>query len=285
MHTAHYAGAGGLQLAADVWDGRREPYILFIPGGGQTRGAWRRTAVGMAAKGFGVVSLDLRGHGESEWARDGDYSIDAFVGDVRAVAATLPAPPVLVGASIGGIAALIAVGESTEPPARAVVLVDVAPNMSNEGLDRIRCFMTAGARGFDAVEQAAEAVARYRPQPRRSASGGLRSHLRVGPDERYYWHWDPAFHGASKQRAAAGMLARMAAAARSVRIPALLITGARSEVVSREAALDLQRLIPGAHSVEIANAGHMVAGDENEVFDAAVGRFVDGLALSHPSNT
>jgi pimeloyl-ACP methyl ester carboxylesterase len=81
------------------------------------------------------------------------------------------------------------------------------------------------------------------------------------------------------------MLARMAAAARSVRIPALLITGARSEVVSREAALDLQRLIPGAHSVEIANAGHMVAGDENDVFDAAVGRFVDGLALSHPSNT
>ena len=285
MRTAHYAGAGGLQLAADVWDGRREPYILFIPGGGQTRGAWRRTAVGMAAKGFGVVSLDLRGHGESEWARDADYSIDAFVGDVRAVAATLPAPPVLVGASIGGIAALIAVGESTEPPARAVVLVDVAPNMSDEGLDRIRCFMTAGTRGFDAVEQAAEAVARYRPQPRRSASGGLRSHLRVGRDERYYWHWDPAFHGASKQRAAAGMLARMAAAARSVRIPALLITGARSEVVSREAALDLQRLIPGAHSVEIANAGHMVAGDENEVFDAAVGRFVDGLALSHPSNT
>jgi pimeloyl-ACP methyl ester carboxylesterase len=51
MRTAHYAGAGGLQLAADVWDGRREPYILFIPGGGQTRGAWRRTAVGMAAKG------------------------------------------------------------------------------------------------------------------------------------------------------------------------------------------------------------------------------------------
>lgn len=285
MRTAHYAGAGGLQLAADVWDGRREPYILFIPGGGQTRGAWRRTAVGMAAKGFGVVSLDLRGHGESEWARDADYSIDAFVGDVRAVAATLPAPPVLVGASIGGIAALMAVGESTEPPARAVVLVDVAPNMSDEGLDRIRCFMTAGTRGFDTVDQAAEAVARYRPQPRRSASGGLRSNLRVGPDERYYWHWDPAFHGASKQRAAAGMLARMAAAARSVRIPALLITGARSEVVSREAALDLQRLIPGARSVEIANAGHMVAGDENEVFDAAVGRFVDGLALSRPSNT
>ncbi len=103
MRIAHYAGAGGLTLAADVWDGRREPSILFLPGGGQTRRAWRRTAVGMAAKGFRVVSLDLRGHGESEWARDADYSIEAFVSDIRAVSATLPAPPVLVGASIGGI--------------------------------------------------------------------------------------------------------------------------------------------------------------------------------------
>jgi len=278
MHTAHYAGAGGLKLAADVWDGPREPGILFIPGGGQTRNAWRRTAAGMAAKGFGVVSLDLRGHGGSEWAGDGNYSIDAFVDDLRAVAVTLPSPPVLVGASIGGIAALIAVGESTEPTARAVVLADVAPTMSTAGLDRIRSFMTAGTHGFDTVEQAEEAVARYRPQRRRSASGSLHSQLRLGPDNRYYWHWDPAFHAASKQRAAAGMLARMADAARAVRMPALLITGARSDVVSRDAALDLQRLIPGARSVEIANAGHMVVGDENQAFDAAVGRFVEGLA-------
>lgn len=285
MHTAHYAGAAGLTLAADVWDGPREPYIVFIPGGGQTRSAWRRTASGMAAKGFAVVSLDLRGHGESEWPGDADYSIDAFVDDVRAVAVTLPSPPVLVGASIGGIAALIAVGESTKPTARAVVLVDVAPTMSDAGLARIRSFMTSGTQGFDTVEQAEEAVARYRPQRRRSASGSLRSHLRVGPDERYYWHWDPAFHAASEQRAAAGMLARMAEAARSVRIPALLITGARSEVVSRDAALDLQRLIPGAQSVEIANAGHMVVGDENQAFDAAVGRFVDELALCQASGT
>jgi non-heme chloroperoxidase len=232
----------------------------------------------MAAKGFPVVSLDLRGHGESDWAGDGNYSIDAFVDDVRAVAGALPSPPVLVGASIGGIAALIAVGESKEPAARAVVLVDVAPTMSDAGLDRIRSFMTAGIRGFDTVEEAEEAVARYRPQRRRSASGGLGAHLRRGPDDRYYWHWDPAFHAASKQRAAAGMLARMADAARAVRMPALLITGARSDVVSRDAALDLQRLIPGARSVEISNAGHMVVGDENQAFDAAIGRFVDELA-------
>jgi pimeloyl-ACP methyl ester carboxylesterase len=286
VHTAHYAGAGGLKLMADVWHGHRNLIILFIPGAGQTRRAWRRTAGGMAGQGYGVVSLDLRGHGESGWARDADYSIDAFVGDVRAVAAALPAPPVLVGASIGGIAALIAVGEATEPVAHAVVLVDVAPNMSEQGLDRIRAFMAAGTHGFETVDDAAQAIARYLPNRARARADqrGLAHYMRLAADGRYYWHWDPAFHASSKQRAAAGMLARMDTAARSVRIPTLLITGARSEVVSSEAALDLKRLIPGAQSVEIANAGHMVAGDENEVFDAAVVRFVDGLSPCHPSH-
>ncbi len=277
MRTALYEGGGALKLAADVWDGERNPVVLFVPGGGQTRLSWRRTAARLADRGHRVVAMDLRGHGESEWARDSDYSIDAFVADVGAVAAALPAPPVLVGASIGGIAALIAAAESRPPIARALVLVDVAPTMSDEGLDRIRAFMSAGAEGFATVEAAADAIARYLPHRARGASRRLGNHLRVGIDGRYYWHWDPAFHAASPQRAAAGMLARMGAAADAIGIPTLLITGGRSEVVTRAAARDLANRIPGARSVEIAAAGHMVAGDDNELFDAAVERFVDGL--------
>jgi non-heme chloroperoxidase len=283
MHTAHFAGSGGLTLAADVWAGDRSPGVLLLPGGGQSRLSWRRTAASLAARGHGVVALDLRGHGDSDWARDGDYSIDAFVADVRSVVAALPAAPVVIGASIGGIAALIAVAESHPCKAQALVLVDVAPSMSEEGLDRIRNFMSEGARGFATVDQAAEAIARYLPPRQRRAPGaGLGNHLRLGTDGRYHWHWDPAFHSASSRRSAEGMLARMGRAAGSIRIPTLLITGARSEVVSRAAALDLAQLIPGAETIEVAGAGHMVAGDDNEVFDASLARFVDGLALEAP---
>jgi pimeloyl-ACP methyl ester carboxylesterase len=284
MHTAHYTGSGSIKLAADVWEGDRNPSVLFLPGGGQTRLAWRRTAGSLAGRGYRVVAMDLRGHGASDWAGDADYSIDAFVADIGAVVAALPVVPVLVGASIGGIAALIAAAETHPCVAQALVLVDVAPAMSEEGLDRIRDFMSAGIRGFATVEEAAEAIARYLPHRRRRAAGGLGNHLRVGADGRYYWHWDPAFHAASRQRSAAGMFARMGRAARSIGIPTLVITGARSEVVSRAAALDLARVIPGAQSIEVAGAGHMVAGDDNEVFAAVVGRFVDGLALCHASN-
>jgi pimeloyl-ACP methyl ester carboxylesterase len=273
------AGRGGLRLAADVLGDSRNPPILFFPGAGQTRHSWRRAA-GELAQGYYVISFDLRGHGESDWALDGDYSIDAFVGDVLAAINTLSSPPVLIGASIGGIASLIAIGESDERLARGLVLVDVVPHMPSEGLDRIRSFMTAGAGGFESVEQAAAAIAQYLPHRKRSTSGeGLGRNLRRAKDGRLYWHWDPAFHAGSQQRADQGMLARMQAAASAIRIPTLLVSGTQSEVVNREGVRQLMHLIPHAIWLPIEGAAHMVAGDNNDAFRAVVSQFIAGLFL------
>jgi pimeloyl-ACP methyl ester carboxylesterase len=275
----NFAGAGGLRLAADVLGNSKHPSIVFAPGAGQTRRAWRRTAGALALRGHHVISLDLRGHGDSAWAADGDYSIDAFIGDIRAVMTALPDPPILVGASIGGIACLIAAAEYPAPPARALVLVDVVPTMPGAGLDRIRAFMDAGAGGFTDIDAAAAAVARFLPhRPYTGSSDGLKHNLRRGSDRRLYWHWDPAFHAGSKQREAGGMLARMAAAARCLRIPALLVSGARSEVVNREGAAQLLKLMPQAQWIQVAGAAHMVAGDQNDSFDTAVSEFVHRLS-------
>jgi pimeloyl-ACP methyl ester carboxylesterase len=282
-----FAGTGGLRLAADVLGDSRHPPLVFIPGAGQTRRAWRRAAAIFAARGHYVVSLDLRGHGQSDWARDGDYSLDAFVGDVVAVVRTLHAPPILVGASIGGIASLVAIGENALP-ARGLVLVDVVPNMPGEGLDRIRAFMAAGAAGFANIEEASAAVASYLPHRARSdrtrsGSGvGIENNLRRGGDGRHYWHWDPAFHAGSKQRAATGMFERMAAAASATHIPTLLVSGAQSEVVNREGVEQLLRLMPQATWLQVPGASHMVAGDRNDVFSAALDDFTTRLSAASP---
>lgn len=274
-HGAFFAGAGGLRLAADVLGDSRSPPVVFFPGAGQTRRAWRRAAGVFANQGYYVISLDLRGHGDSDWASDGDYSIDAFVGDVLAVIEPSFAPPILVGASIGGIASLIAIGENAEPLARGLVLVDVVPNMPGEGLDRIRAFMAAGSGGFASIDEASAAIASYLPHRKRPKSGkGLENNLRRGSDGRLYWHWDPAFHAGSQQRANRGMLARMEAAASAIRIPTLLVSGARSEVVNREGVEQLMRLIPQAQWLPVQGAAHMVAGDENDLFTAAVSEFI-----------
>jgi pimeloyl-ACP methyl ester carboxylesterase len=270
VRRAEFRGAGDILLAADAVGRPGDPCIVLLPGGGQTRLAWRRSAEKFAQRGYYVLSFDLRGHGESAWAADGDYSIDAFAGDVTCIARQAPAGTVFVGASIGGIAALVAAGESPGCIARALVLIDVVPRMPEEGLDRIRAFMSAGAAGFASLEEAAATVRAYLPHRPQRAARALRNNLRAGQDGRFYWHWDPAFHAGSRQRAEAGMLRRMEDATRGVAVPVLLVCGERSEVVDERAVAHLPQLLPHAKAVRVANAGHMVAGDRNDAFAAAV---------------
>jgi pimeloyl-ACP methyl ester carboxylesterase len=150
------------------------------------------------------------------------------------------------------------------------------PNMANAGLDRIREFMRSGSAGFASVAEVSAAVARYLPHRRRAGNSlnGLRKNLRAHSDGRLYWHWDPAFHAGSGQRSEQGMFTRMAAASGRIRIPVLLVSGARSEAVDHAAGSRLMQLIPQAEWVQVPDATHMVAGDSNDVFSAAVSEFV-----------
>ncbi|WP_256326568.1 alpha/beta fold hydrolase [Pseudomonas sp. NFACC13-1] len=267
-----------MRLAADVGGCPGEKSIVLLHGGGQTRHSWGQAAADLTRAGYHVVSLDLRGHGESDWARDGDYSLEAFVADLRAVVATLQQPPVIIGASLGGATALVTVGEAESGLARALVLVDVVPRMSTKGVAQIRDFMQGNMKGFDNVQQAADAVARYlpnRPTPR--SSEGLMKNLREGEDGRLYWHWDPAFQVGDKRIDATVMTARMERAAQRVRVPTLLVRGKQSDVVSSEAAGQLIDLIPHARCVDVEGAGHMVAGDRNDAFNGAIRAFIDNL--------
>ncbi len=140
--TATFEGRDGNRLAADVAGSPDAPPVVLLHGGGQTRHSWGTTLNALAATGWHAFSVDLRGHGESDWAADGDYTLDAFAGDVLAIARTFEYPPALVGASLGGVASLAAIGEHPEEHvASALVLVDVAPRMEESGRERIGSFM------------------------------------------------------------------------------------------------------------------------------------------------
>ena len=110
--TTYLAARGGLRLAADVGGPEDGPTVVLLHGGGQTRHSWAGTWRMLVDAGWRAWSFDLRGHGDSGWPDDGDYSLDAFADDVLAVARTLPQPPILVGASLGGLSSLVAVAES-----------------------------------------------------------------------------------------------------------------------------------------------------------------------------
>lgn len=279
--TVTYRGAGGLRLVGDVHGDDDRPPVLFLHGGGQTRHSWGRAAEVVARRGWRAVNLDQRGHGDSQWASDGDYRIDAFAADAVAVAAQLGAPPVLVGASLGGIAGLLAEGELAPGTLRALVLVDIVPRMEPAGVERIMAFMGAAPEGFASIAEAADAVAAYLPHRERPSDvTGLRRNLRRGPDGRWRWHWDPAF--VTGVRSGSGVpdtrrWERLDAAARALAVPVLVVRGARSEIVSPEGVAHFLTLVPHAEVADIAEAHHMVAGDRNDRFNAAVAAFLDRL--------
>lgn len=277
--TLRLAGEG-LTLAADAYGPGDGPPVVLLHGGGQTRHAWDGTARLLGDKGWRATTVDLRGHGDSDWAGpEGGYSLDAFAADVRAVAAAQRRPPVLIGASLGGLSSLVAIAEA--PPGVTVggglVLVDVAPRLEEEGIARIADFMLGNLDGFASLEEVADAVVAYNPhRPRPTDLSGLRKNVRRREDGRWYWHWDPRFllGGRTDEPRSLRNEDRLDAAARAISVPTLLVRGRQSDVLSEEGARHLVSLVPHARYVDVGGAGHMVAGDRNDAFNDAVIEFL-----------
>jgi pimeloyl-ACP methyl ester carboxylesterase len=275
-----FKSAAGATLVADRI-GKGRPVVL-LHGAGQTRGSWRRTAQALADRGSQAITLDARGHGESDWAA-GDYDFEVFIGDLRAVIDTLDEPPAVIGASLGGLTAMLAIGEADHPIASALVLVDIATRINRSGAAAMGEFMRANPNGFESVEAAADSVSRYLPhRPRPSNITGLRRNLRERPDGRFYWHWDPKlFVNAGTDPGV--ITERLEAAARKVTVPTMLVRGGRSEMVDDAALERFRELLPDASIVEVRDAGHMVAGDSNTKFADAVITFLDHVYPAKPN--
>ena len=273
------AGAGGLRLAGEAWGEEGHPPVLLLHGGGQTRYAWGGTARSLAEAGWYAVSLDLRGHGDSAWAPEGDYEMAAFAADAAAAAASFTRRPAAVGASLGGIASLLAHAGTEGGVFSALVLVDIAPRMEPEGVQRIIGFMGDKLEeGFASLEEAADAIASYMPhRPRPKDLGGLRKNLRLGEDGRYRWHWDPLFVTGKRPPGASRAPDLLARAAGALRIPTMLVRGRMSDICSEESAREFLSLVPHARYVDVAGASHMVAGDRNDAFTTAVVQFLREL--------
>ncbi|MBV9320796.1 MAG: alpha/beta hydrolase [Mycobacterium sp.] len=277
--TVEFSGVDGITLVADEWnrgaDGAADrPTILMLHGGGQNRFSWKNTGEILAGQGFHVVALDARGHGDSDRAPQADYAIETLTTDVMHVLDEIGRPVVLIGASMGGLTGILVADRAGPEKVTQLILVDVVPRFEKSGSARIRDFMFNHIHGFDSLEQAAEAVAAYLPHRKRPRSPeGLKKNLRLR-DGRWHWHWDPAFMtkpGDDPQL----RTEKFEQAAINLRIPILLIRGKLSDVVTPEGVRDFLAKVPNAEFVELSDAGHTAAGDDNDAFSAAVVAFVN----------
>jgi pimeloyl-ACP methyl ester carboxylesterase len=134
----HQVIVGAMRLHYLDWGGSGTP-LLFLHGGGLTAHTWDCVAV-MLRERYRCVALDQRGHGDSEWSPVVDYRIAAQVGDIEGFIEALGLErPILVGQSMGGLNS-IAYATRHSDRMRAMVIVDVAPEMSAAGAERIRDF-------------------------------------------------------------------------------------------------------------------------------------------------
>ena len=273
-----YRTRSDIAVAGDVAGPRGGAPVLLLHGGGQTRGSWKDSLQTLAAVGYRGYAIDARGHGETSRDGHGDYTLDGFATDLVDVIGQIGAPPILIGASLGGVISLLVAGEGGSSMARALVLVDVAARTNPYGVERIHNFMRANPNGFADVQEAADAVARYaHDRPRPSSTKGLERNLRKVGD-RYYWHWDERFLDSWRPSHQAG-LGRLEAAARRLEMPVLIVHAGKSDVIGEDEVDHLRALVPHAEYARVENAGHMVVGDKNSEFNRAI---LDFLARRAP---
>jgi pimeloyl-ACP methyl ester carboxylesterase len=269
-------GRGGVHIVSDRLGDPDARAVVFLHGGGQTRRSWSKAAAAVAQRGWQAVTVDMRGHGESDWSAEGDYSVVSFAADIQEVLRRLPPRPVLVGASLGGCTSMLLAGEIAPGIASAVVLVDFVPNMNPSGASRIHKFMSDRVEsGFDSLDEVADMIAEYNPhRPRPTDLEGLKTNLRRRGD-RWYWHWDPAFINGTSPKPPFEVTDpdRMHAAVEAILrdgVPMLLVRGQVSDLVSQDRADEFLRRFPQVEFVDVAGAGHMVAGDRNDLFAQSV---------------
>jgi pimeloyl-ACP methyl ester carboxylesterase len=276
--TVTYRGVDDVTLVADEWNGNGaapdgRASILMLHGGGQNRFSWKNTGQILSEQGFHVVALDSRGHGDSDYAPGADYALETLSGDVLQVIDAIGRPVVLIGASMGGLTGILVADQAGPEKVRQLVLVDVVPRYDKTGSARIRDFMFSHMNGFESLDDAADAVAEYLPHRSRPRNPeGLKKNLRQR-NGRWYWHWDPKLMTKPEDDPEL-RVEKIERAAMDLTIPILLIRGKLSDVVSVDGVNDFLEKVPTAEFVELADAGHTAAGDDNDAFTDAVVQFV-----------
>ncbi len=264
--------ANGLRLHYLDWGGDGLPLLLCIHGYAQNAHSWDFTALALRDR-YRVLALDLRGHGDSQWAPDGDYTQPGYLADLEPfIDAVAAGPLVVVGLSLGGSLAYSYAARRPDR-VRTLVVVDTGPETTGPGRGRIRRFV----RQPDVLDSFEAFVARTRRynsrRPEWQVRGSLRHNLRRLPDGRWTWKYDPVLRSRRRPGPQQDPAARWALWSQ-VRCPTLLVRGASSDLLDAGVAQRMADSLPNVRLVEVPNAGHLVPGDNPVGFEQVLTAFL-----------
>lgn len=256
-------GGDGLTIAGDAYGPPGGSLVLLAHGGGQSRSAWSGTARKLGDAGYRAISLDLRGHGDSDWSREGDYAFEAYVRDFASIVRDHGGRAALIGASLGGRASLLMATQHPDLVA-ALILADVTPRIDEDVADEMREFFHASVAGFESLESAAATLAALAAASRAPDPARLRGNMRE-QDGRFFWKWDPRFvqDRFVKEPDQLGLLER---SAQTLKTPTLMIRAALSTVVREEHVEHFRQIAPHVETDVAPGIGHMLTGDANDAY-------------------
>ena len=256
------------------WGDPSRPTLLLLHGGNQSAHSWDLVSLHLADR-FHIIALDQRGHGDSEWARDADYSSNAMAADACAVLEALKIVSVtVVGHSMGGMNTMRLAVDQPESADR-VVLVDIGPELSDQGTKTIRNFVTEN-REFDDVEHFVQSVQKYDPyRSREHIERTVKYNLLQRADGKYVSKRDhgPRLATTRTQREQSDLFSLRDA--EKIPQPTLLIRGADSNVLTADAAQRFVDALPDGRLETVADSGHNVHGQNTIGFLRALVPFLD----------
>ena len=267
----------GLQIHHMDWGTAGKPPLLLLHGGMQNAHSWDLTAVALKRE-FHVIAMDLRGHGDSAWSDEGNYSHADHANDIAALTEHLGWQwPIVMGLSLGGLSGTRFAYEHPEHVSR-LVIIDVGPQLNISGVGRIMDF-TAGPAELDSVDDFIQRAVEYNPRRKpEQLRYSLTHNLRLLPNGKYTWKYDRRIgqgrFGPKDERVPSfeDMWARL----EDIACPTLVVRGEKSDVFAEETGRRMAEVIPDCRFVTVPDAGHTVPQDNASAFLETVTPFLRG---------
>ena len=272
-----FVNANGMRFHYLEWGDPSGPPLMLLHGFAQTCHSWDFVALSLCDR-YRVIVLDQRGHGDSDWAPDGDYTPETQQKDIAAIVGELGLGQFkLMGLSMGGRNSFTYTANNPEQ-VKALVIVDAGPENQRAGTTNIRSFVTQEDE-LDSVEDFVNRVLKF--NPRRSAEqvrGSLLHNLKQLPSGKWTWKYDKILR--SPDRRMGGdpeMTKRLWGYIESLQCPTMVVRGENSDVIALGTANEMHERIPNVRLVTVEKAGHLVMGDNPSGFLAAVNGFFSDL--------
>jgi pimeloyl-ACP methyl ester carboxylesterase len=262
LPTDHHVTANGIRLHYIDWGATSDHTIVFLHGSGLNAHTFDLICLGLRPD-YHCISVDLRGHGDSEWSVERDYSLEAHAADLAALVHLIGVDRfVLVGMSMGAMNSLEFV-RTRAASLMALVLIDSGPEIEIPGADKIARFVQQPAE-LDSIEDFVGRALEFNPRrDPRLLRNSLTYNLRQLPTGRWTWKYDrrPRPANAPSLETMFERLRELWSAVDLITCPTLVVRGAESDVFTREQAAGLAARLHDGRWVEVEGAGHTVQGD------------------------